>query len=84
MFDVAAGPWSAEGLTVYTTYRIVKDLYDEDYAQKNYVESWRQAVDDYNLNFYVATQSIWRLCRRSSGWKSREALPLCGSTARCR
>ena len=53
MFDVAAGPWSAEGLTVYTTYRIVKDLYDEDYAQKNYVESWRQAVDDYNLNFYV-------------------------------
>lgn len=53
MFDVSAGPWSAEGLTVYTTYRIVKDLYDEDYAQKNYVESWRQAVDDYNLNFYV-------------------------------
>ena len=52
MFDTA-DPWSAEGLTVYTTYRIVKDLYDEDYAQKNYVESWRQAVDDYNLNFYV-------------------------------
>lgn len=46
-------PGRREGLTVYTTYRIVKDLYDEDYAQKNYVESWRQAVDDYNLNFYV-------------------------------
>ena len=55
MFDVAdeTSPWSSEGLTVYTTYRIVKELYGEDYAQKHYVEQWQQEVDDYFLNFYV-------------------------------
>lgn len=55
MFDVsdAASPWSAEGLTVYTTYRIVKELYGEDYAREHYVEQWQRAVDDYYLNFYV-------------------------------
>ena len=39
MFDTAdeTSPWSSEGLTVYTTYRIVKELYGEDYAQKYYV-----------------------------------------------
>ena len=55
MFDTsdAADPWSAEGLTVYTTYRIVKELYGEAYAQEHYVDQWQQAVDDYYLDFYV-------------------------------
>ena len=55
MFDTvdSTSPWSAEGLTVYTTYRIVKELYSEDYAQEHYVDQWQQAVDDYYLNFYV-------------------------------
>lgn len=55
MFDTSdeTSAWSAEGLTVYTTYRIVKELYGEDYAQKHYVQQWQQAVDDYYLNFYV-------------------------------
>ena len=55
MFDTAdaASPWSAEGLTVYTTFRIVKELYGADYAQKHYVDQWRQAVDGYYLSFYV-------------------------------
>ena len=55
MFDTvdSTSPWSAEGLTVYTTYRIVKELYGADYAQQHYVDQWQQAVDDYYLNFYV-------------------------------
>ena len=55
MFDVMdeTSPWSAEGLTVYTTYRIVKELYGEDYARKNYVEKWQKEVEDYSQNFYV-------------------------------
>lgn len=55
MFDTtdSASPWSAEGLTVYTTYRIVKELYGEDYAREHYINQWQQAVDDYYLNFYV-------------------------------
>ena len=55
MFDTAEedSPWSAEGLTVYTTYRIVKALYGEEYAREHYIDQWQQAVDDYYLNFYV-------------------------------
>ena len=55
MFDTSdpTNPWSAEGLTVYTTYRIVKELYGEAYAREHYVDQWKQAVDDYYLNFYV-------------------------------
>ena len=55
MFDTvdSTSPWSAEGLTVYTTYRIVKELYGEDYARAHYVDQWQQAVDDYYLDFYV-------------------------------
>ncbi len=55
MFDDAdpASPWSAEGLTVYTTYRIIKELYGEAYAQEHYVEQWQREVEDYYLNFYV-------------------------------
>ena len=55
MFDGTDGtsPWSAEGLAVYTTYRIVKELYGEKYAQENYIAQWQQAVDGYYLNFYV-------------------------------
>lgn len=55
MFDTSdpTSPWSAEGLTVYTTYRIVKELCGEDYAREHYIDQWQQAVDDYYLNFYV-------------------------------
>ena len=55
MFDTSdsTSTWSAEGLTVYTTYRIVKELYGESYAQEHYVDQWQQAVDDYYQDFYV-------------------------------
>ena len=55
MFDSSneTDPWSAEGLSVYTTYRIVKELYGEDYARQYYIDQWQKEVDDYYLNFYV-------------------------------
>ncbi len=55
MFDSSneTDPWSAEGLTVYTTYRIVKELYGEEYAKQYYIDQWQQETDDYYLNFYV-------------------------------
>ena len=46
------GLWSCEGLTVFTTYRIIKDKYGELYAQKYYVDEWEQDVKDLNNNFY--------------------------------
>ena len=55
MFDISddTSPWSAEGLTVYTTYRIVKELYGEEHAEKYYVDQWRRKTDDHYLNYYV-------------------------------
>ena len=47
------GLWSAEGLTVYTTYRLMKHLHGEDYAVANYVDVWRREVSNYYDNFYV-------------------------------
>jgi hypothetical protein len=45
--------WSAEGLTCYTTYRIVKELYGEEAAQAAYIDRWQEEVDNYYKDFYV-------------------------------
>ena len=44
--------WSSEGLTVYTTYRLMKEKYGAEYARKHYVEVWEKQVSEYYLNFY--------------------------------
>jgi hypothetical protein len=46
------GLWSAEALAVYSTYRIVKEVYGELYAEKNYVKAWENAVLEQNRDFY--------------------------------
>ncbi|WP_163256363.1 M1 family aminopeptidase [Clostridium sporogenes] len=45
--------WSAEGLAVYTTYRVVKKTHGEEYAKKNYVDIWKARVKENNNNFYT-------------------------------
>ena len=45
--------WSAEGLTCYTTYRIVKELYGEAVAQAAFIDQWQEEVDSYYKDFYV-------------------------------
>lgn len=44
--------WGCEGMTVYSTYRLVKELYGEEYAKKYYVEKWIEAVRQQDRNFY--------------------------------
>lgn len=44
--------WSAEGLTVYSTYRLVKELYGEAYARQYYVDVWKNAVEMQDRSFY--------------------------------
>ncbi|MDE7029338.1 MAG: hypothetical protein K2P63_05080 [Lachnospiraceae bacterium] len=44
--------WSAEGLTVYSTYRLVKEKYGALYAQQYYVDMWKDAVENQNRSFY--------------------------------
>lgn len=51
-YDDFGGVWSAEGLTVYTTYRMMKEKYGEAYAKKHYVDVWQEAVTQQNRDFY--------------------------------
>ncbi len=44
--------WSNEGLTVYTTYRLMKEKYGELYAKQYYVDTWQAAVDAQERGFY--------------------------------
>lgn len=44
--------WTAEGLTVYTTYRVAKQIYGKEYAEKNYVDNWKKRVKEQKNNFY--------------------------------
>lgn len=44
--------WSCEGMTVYSTYRIAKELYGEEYAKKYYVDHWREDVQQQDRDFY--------------------------------
>lgn len=55
MFDSSdlSDPWSSEGLTVYTTYRMMKERHGAAYAQQNYIDKWQEQVDGYYQNFYV-------------------------------
>ena len=53
MFDEEDEAWSAEGLTVYTSYRIAKELYGEEYARENYINMWKENLEMYYKNFYV-------------------------------
>ena len=53
--------WSAEGLTSYTTYRIVKELYGEEYARTHYLEQWQKNVEDYYKDFYVRNPEYLQL-----------------------
>lgn len=44
--------WSSEGLTVYSTYRLVKETYGDAYARQYYVDVWEDAVEMQNRSFY--------------------------------
>lgn len=55
MFDPfdEEGLWSSEGLTCYTTYRMVKAFYGEETAKREYVARWQEETDEYYKDFYV-------------------------------
>lgn len=44
--------WSSEGMTVYSSYRLIKEMYGELYAKKYYVDEWKKDVDRQNRSFY--------------------------------
>ncbi|MEM1485616.1 M1 family aminopeptidase [Oscillospiraceae bacterium PP1C4] len=52
LMDVEDSAWSDEGITVYTTYRLMRQIKGEDYAQKNYVEKWESTMENLAASFY--------------------------------
>jgi len=49
---VERSEWTSEGLTCYTTYRLMKELYGEEYAQTYYVDIWEAEVNQMSRSFY--------------------------------
>jgi len=45
--------WSSEGITTYTTYRLMKQLYGDKYAKENYLDIWENSINNTKNNFYV-------------------------------
>ena len=60
--DLENTDWSAEALTCYTTYRMMKEWKGADYAQQFYVDQWQTRYDDMMDQFYLRNpQYISRL-----------------------
>ena len=77
--------WTGEGFTVYTTYRIMKEKYGQEYARENYVAVWEQAVENMKRNFYhrnprymeiLPEQYASRITSSERGVKSYCVMPL--------
>jgi hypothetical protein len=50
--NLIGGTWSAEGLTVYSTYRFLKDKYGTEFAQEEIAQKWEKNVATLNRSFY--------------------------------
>lgn len=45
--------WTSEGMTTYSTYRLMEELYGADYAKTFYLDKWLTSIADASNNFYV-------------------------------
>lgn len=52
LFDPQDQYWNDEGITVYTTYRLMNEVMGHEYAQKNYVDKWIAAMKEQQSSFY--------------------------------
>lgn len=52
LMDMEDSAWNDEGITVYTTYRLMCQIKGAEYSQKNYVEKWENTMDNLNASFY--------------------------------
>ncbi|NLW77856.1 MAG: M1 family metallopeptidase [Ruminococcaceae bacterium] len=48
-----ASPWSSEGLTCYSTYLYMKELYGEAYARREFVDVWQENTNRLQNAFYL-------------------------------
>lgn len=82
MFASGSDPeWSAEGFTVYSTYRLIKGKYGEEYANEYYVKIWQGKVDVLARDFYVRHPEYFdvlpKLYRDDIFFRQSEAMRYC-------
>lgn len=69
--------WSSEGMTVYTTYRLMKEKYGALYAKQNYIDVWQAAVDAQNRSYYYRhPESLDKLPEKYQVQLSMQALEI--------
>lgn len=52
LMDMEDGAWNDEGITVYTTYRLMCQIMGEEYAREQYVEKWEATMKSLADSFY--------------------------------
>ncbi|WP_125140323.1 M1 family aminopeptidase [Clostridium transplantifaecale] len=52
LYDPEDNLWNDEGITVYTTYRLMNQIMGSGYAKENYVDKWIDTVSDQQASFY--------------------------------
>lgn len=52
LFDPEDMDWNDEGVTVYTTYRLMGEIMGEAYAREHYADKWIDTMKDLNASFY--------------------------------
>ena len=45
--------WTSEGITTYSTYRLMEELYGEEYAKRYYLDKWESSITNMQNNFYM-------------------------------
>lgn len=52
LMDMDDNSWGDEGITVYTTYRLMCEIMGQEYAQKIYVDNWKNTMNNLHASFY--------------------------------
>lgn len=53
LMDMENTDWSSEGLTVYTTYRMMKEKYGEAYVKQFYIDQWLNSLAALRNNYFL-------------------------------
>lgn len=59
--DMENTDWSSEGMTVYTTYRMMKNKYGEAYVDEHYVQHWLSSLAAMEENYFLRNPEMQKL-----------------------
>lgn len=85
LYDPEDDLWNDEGVTVYTTYRLMNRIMGSDYAREHYVDKWMDTVSEQQASFYDRHPEYLdrlperyageiRAARSAAGWYDGNAL----------